>query len=150
MPQGFVQPAQTVEVGDDQLVVAWVLQMLAGAQDEALAVQQACEIVEIGGGELGLGGDDAGGAHALLKPDSPPDAHPSAAHAQAHRDLGSGLLHPQHVVRAGAVLGQGQGPHGGRGAFGGQGTQAQGARGPGEAELIALRLPMPQGHIGSA
>ena len=150
MPQGLVQPAQAIEIGHHQLVIARMLQVLAGAQDEALAVQQAREVVEIGRGELGLGGDHAGGADALLQPDSPPDADPAASHAQAHGHLRARLLHPQHIVSAGAVLGQGQGAHGGRRAFRGQRTQAKGARGSGEAELIALRLPMPQGHIGRA
>ncbi len=70
--QGLVEAAKAVEVGDHQFVVARFDQPLAGAGDEAAAVEQAGEGVGLGADETGLARGDAGGAQALLQPDAAP------------------------------------------------------------------------------
>ncbi len=150
MPQGFVQPAQAVEIGDDHLVVAGNLQLLAGASDEAAAVQKAGKQILVGGCETRLGGHYAGGADPLLEPDAAPDGDPGAAHAQAHGDLGPGFLDAQDVFGIGAVLRQGERAQGGGRTVGGERAQAKRPGRAGQPHAVALGLPDPEGDVGGA
>ena len=111
--QRLVQAAQAVEVGHHQLMLAGALQAFARAGDETLAVEQAGEAVQVGGGELDLGRDHAGGAQAaFLKPDAAPDADPAAAHAQTYGDLRARFLDAQHILGQRPIRRQGQGADG--------------------------------------
>ncbi len=144
MAQGLVQPAQAIEVGDHQGMVARGLQPFAGQGDEALAVIKARQRIPFGGGEAAFGHADAGGADAaFLQPDPTPDAALGGAHAQTRGKDDARRLLLQEILERFAVLRQGQGGQGGRRALRRQRAKAQGPGGPLEGHAVALGLPDP-------
>ncbi len=150
VPQRLVQAAQAIEIGDHQAVAAGGLQQLPRAANEAAPVEQAGQRILIGRREVGLGHDDAGGAHAVLEPFAAPDAGVAATHPDAGADLAAGLLDLEDVVDQRTILRHGQRAHGGGRALGREWRQTQPAGGASQAQAVGARVPTPQRDGGGA
>ena len=147
MPQRLIETTQAVHVGHHQLIVAGLGQLLAGAGQEGAPVQKARQPVNVGGGEFGLEGHDAGRPQSVLQPDAAPDAGLGIAHAQAHGDLGPLGLRFENFLGQGPVLRNGHGGEGSTRTLRRQRAEAQRPGRTGEAHLVVGRRPDPQGGV---
>ena len=147
MAEGLIEAAQAVDVGDDQLKVAGLGQLLSGPDEEGAAVQQTGQVVAVRGGEFGLKGHDPGGAQAVLQPDAAPDAGLGIAHAQADGDLGALFLRLEDFFGQRPVLRNGHGGEGGTRTLRCQRPKAKRPGRTGKAHLVLGRSPDPQGGV---
>ena len=104
-------------------------------------------MIQMGGGKFRLEGDDAGGAQAVLQPDTAPDTGLGIAHTQADRDLSALFLRLENLFGQGPVLRNGHGGEGRPRTLRSQRTEAQGPGRTGKAHLVAGRRPDPQGGV---
>ena len=112
MAKRLVQPAQAIQIGDNQFLAGRRLKPLTRQGDEAAPIWQPCQIVQTRGGEANLCGDHAGRSPAFLKPDAAPDAGLTATHPQPHKDFAARVLHTKDFLSGGAILRQGESPQG--------------------------------------